>query len=67
MIRDCPRYGEQHTDWGNRNELVIFCDSEYVVKTMTQWLPVCKVWKTHLSLDILWFRITYFWEIRQMT
>lgn len=67
MIRDCPRYGEQHTDWGNRNELVIFCDSEYVVKTMTQWLPVWKVWKTHLSLDILWFRITYFWEIRQMT
>ncbi|KAK8194768.1 ribonuclease H-like domain-containing protein [Phyllosticta capitalensis] len=60
MIRDCPRYGEQHTDWGNRNELVIFCDSEYVVKTMMQWLPVWKAndmknssGKTPANLDII--------------
>ncbi|KAK8254117.1 ribonuclease H-like domain-containing protein [Phyllosticta capitalensis] len=60
MKKSCPHYEQLHTDNGDRMELLLVTDSEYVVKTMTKWLPKWKVndmktsfGQTPANLDII--------------
>ncbi|KAK8195451.1 ribonuclease H-like domain-containing protein [Phyllosticta capitalensis] len=60
MKKSCPHYEQLHTDNGDRMELLLVTDSEYVVKTMTKWLPKWKAndmktsfGQTPANLDII--------------